>query len=142
MKINILFRTAQIALERPAVRYLIVGGSTNLALLILYACLTFLGMPELVASSFGYAAGIAVTYTFNKGWSFRDQSTHRIAFIKYIVAYSSGYLVQISVLYGATFQAGLPHIIAQMLGMIAAALSIFTLLKLFVFRPTSEQQGR
>jgi putative flippase GtrA len=121
-------------IERPAVRYLIVGGSTNLGLLALYAGLTALGLHEVTASSIGYATGIAVTYILNKGWSFRDQSAHHTAFIKYIVAYGAGYVVQIAVLSGLAFQLGLPHIIAQLVAVLAAAVSIFVLLKSFVFR--------
>ncbi|OLF70991.1 hypothetical protein AWH62_13025 [Maricaulis sp. W15] len=129
-------------IERPAVRYLIVGGSTNLALLALYAGLTALGVHEVTASSIGYSTGIVVTYILNKGWSFRDKSTHHTAFIRYIAAYGVGYVVQIAVLYGLTFQLGLPHIISQIVAMIAAAVSIFSLLKLFVFRPTPDLRDR
>jgi len=129
-------------IERPAVRYLIVGGSTNLALLALYAGLTALGLHEVTASSIGYATGIVVTYILNKGWSFRDQSAHHMAFIKYIVAYGAGYVVQIAVLSGLAFQLGLPHLIAQLVAMLAAAVSIFSLLKLFVFRSTPDESDR
>lgn len=129
-------------IERPAVRYLIVGGSTNLALLALYAGLTALGIHEVTASSIGYATGIVVTYVLNKGWSFRDQSAHHTAFVKYVVAYGAGYVVQIAVLSGLAFRLGLPHIIAQLIAMIAAAVSIFSLLKLFVFRSAPDDSDR
>lgn len=129
-------------IERPAVRYLIVGGSTNLALLALYAGLTALGIHEVTASSIGYATGIVVTYVLNKGWSFRDQSAHHTAFVKYVVTYGAGYVVQIAVLSGLAFRLGLPHIIAQLIAMIAAAVSIFSLLKLFVFRTHSNGGNR
>lgn len=139
MKTSKLHRTF---IERPVVRYLIVGGSTNLVLLILYAGLTALGIHAVAASSIGYATGIVVTYILNKGWSFRDQSAHHTAFIKYIVAYGAGYVVQIAVLSGLAFQLGLPHILAQLVAMLAAAVSIFSLLKLFVFRSTPDEGDR
>ena len=97
--------------------------------------MTTFSTREIIASSICYAIGIAVTYILNKGWSFRDQSAHRTTFVKYIAAYGSGYVVQISVLYGLAFQVGLHHFIAQVIGMGAAAFSIFILLKFFVFEP-------
>ena len=126
----------------PIVRYLIVGAGTNSALLAIYAGVTFFGVNEIAASSAVYAIGIVVTYILNKGWSFRDQSAHHTAFIKYIVAYGAGYVVQIAVLSGLAFQLGLPHFIAQLVAMIAAAVSIFFLLKLFVFRPAADGTNR
>jgi putative flippase GtrA len=125
---------AESTFSRPVVRYLIVGGGTNLGLMVVYISLTLFDLQKIVASSVVFLLGVLITYVLNRGWSFRDTGSHKSKFPRYILAYGGGFIVQIIVLYIGLYFLGVHHIIAQFSAMAVAAGAIFILLKFFVFK--------
>lgn len=113
------------------VRYAIVGAATNLCLLIVFSLLLEIWSPVL-SSSVVYALGIMITYRFNRRWSFGSKGKHTTEAPRYVAAYLVGFLAQI----GSISVLGLviPSVFAQAISMLLAAIFIFAVLKLYVFR--------
>jgi len=117
------------------IRYGIVGAISNGLLYLLYVGLTLLlSLAPLLASTIVFAIGIGVTYIGNALWAFDRPKSHGYSLPRYVLTYFSGFCVQIGVLSGLISVFGMPHLIAQLIGMGAAAVTIFLLLNLWVFR--------
>jgi putative flippase GtrA len=129
---------------RKAIRYAVVGALSNLALYGLYLALTMLTpVAPLTAATVVFATGIALTYGGNALWAFERSRSHLSSAARYVTVYLAGYGIQIGVLAALIRLAGAPHQIAQLIAMGAAAVTIFTLLNLWVFaarRPAATRQ--
>ena len=91
--------TLNMSIHWQLLRYTIVGLSSNVALYAGYLLATSLGMGHKAAMTLLYATGILVTFLFNRHWTFRDRGNTQSAFIRYIVVYGLGYLVNFAGLY-------------------------------------------
>ncbi|MHA6288865.1 GtrA family protein [Maricaulis sp. CAU 1757] len=120
--------------QSPLVRYLIVGGSVNLALFVFYLLVVRLGFIPEIATTLAFALGVVITYVLNKGWSFKSSDSHRYAAPRYVFSYLVGYVVQIGVLAVSYRVLPLPHEVAQLVAMVFAAGTIFVMLNFWVFR--------
>lgn len=62
----------------PVYRYLIVGscafGGEYATFLALYKCAH---LPLIAANSVSFLVGLAISFTFNRGWSFKKESFHK-----------------------------------------------------------------
>ncbi|HEY9584330.1 MAG TPA: GtrA family protein [Candidatus Paceibacterota bacterium] len=64
---------------RKIIKYLISGSIATLSTLItLYFCTDFLNIWYVASSAIASAVGIAVSFFFQKFWTFRDKSVDRI----------------------------------------------------------------
>jgi putative flippase GtrA len=80
-----------------------------------------------------YIVGVAQTFIFNRSWSFRHQGAMRGAFVRYVISYAIGYLLNLSVLWLAVDYFGFPHQIVQGAMIFTLALMLFLLQKYWVF---------
>ena len=123
-----------------AIRYGVVGGSVNLGLFGLYLALTeWASFIPLLATTLVYATGIALTYLGNAFWSFQSEKSHSYAAPRYVATYLAGYLIQAGLLLTLMRLLSLPHAIAQLIAMGAAAGTIFILLNTWVFAARQDQ---
>ncbi|GLK51930.1 MAG: hypothetical protein CMH94_00265 [Oceanicaulis sp.] len=120
-------------------RYLVVGGGTNLLLYLAYLGITFLGVSPEIATTGAFAAGIAITYLLNRGWTFRSTHAWQRTAPRYVAAYLMGYVVQISALAGLYRLLDIPHPLAQLFAMGLAAVTIFLSLQFWVFAEQTPQ---
>lgn len=94
-----------------------------------------LSLNYLLASALGYAAGLVISYTFNRLWTFKSKEENKTKeFSLFITVYliSLGLsLITLKVLVG-TFQ--LSPLLANLFAIGVSTVSNFTGLKLFVFR--------
>lgn len=78
------------ALAAPALRFLVVGGlNTALGFVLFHALLrAFGGRPNAagLAQALAYAAGIAISYAANRGWTFRTAGAHGRAVPRFVAA--------------------------------------------------------
>ena len=72
-------------------RYAVVGLALNSLGYLLYLLLTFVGMEPKIAMSLLYAVGVALSFYFNRNWSFGHQGLVSVAFLRYMIAYLFGY---------------------------------------------------
>lgn len=100
------------ALASPALRFLVVGGlNTALAFVLFRALLRALGgRPGAAgrAQALAYAAGIAISYAANRGWTFRSDRAHRGALPRFVAAELCALSLSATLVHLGTGVAGLP----------------------------------
>jgi putative flippase GtrA len=122
------------------IRYATVGLVANLALYLGYLGLTAIGAGPKSAMTVMYAAGIVVTFVFNRRWSFRHEGVRTASFFRYLVAYASFYAVNYAGLWVFVDQAGWPHQWVQAAMILVCAAGLFITQRLWVF-PASVEAG-
>jgi putative flippase GtrA len=115
-------------------RYALVGLAVNLALYMLYLLVTELGMGHKTAMTALYVLGVLLTFTFNRNWSFSHDGQIPATLVRYIVAYSSGYLINLVLLFSLVDVRGLPHQWVQGVMIFSLAVYLFLLQKFWVFK--------
>ena len=91
-------------------------------------------MPPKVAMSSLYPLGILLSFVVNRLWTFQQRGSGRHSLARYVVAYGSGYLINLLALAVVVDQLGHPHEIIQGAMIVFLALYLFTLQKRWVFR--------
>jgi putative flippase GtrA len=121
---------------RQFLRYAAVGLVSNLLLYVAYLLITRRGVGYKTTMTLLYAAGVSLTFVFNKNWTFSHQGHVTKAFITYLLIYALGYIINLVALYVLVDKLGFRHQLIQgfVIGMLAVLL--FTLQKYLVFRKT------
>ena len=116
------------------IRYGIVGTTSNALLFVLYLAITAAGMEHKLAMSLLYVLGVAQTFIFNKRWSFDHDGSNRGAFVRYVISYGVGYLLNLTALYLFVDRLGWPHQAVQGIMILVLAALLFMMQKFWVFR--------
>jgi putative flippase GtrA len=93
-----------------------------------------------LANAAGYAVGLTVGFTLNRRYVFRSDGCVRTAGLRYAVTVAIGFainqlvLMEAGLLYGAM---PLARLAAQLTAMASYTVVVFTLCRLWVFRPQS-----
>jgi putative flippase GtrA len=114
-------------------RYGIVGVVSNAVLYLLYLLFTALGLTPTVAMTLTYAMGVAQTFIFNQRWTFGYRGGSRAAFVRYVLVYAQGYLINLVLLLVLVGRWQLPHQWVQAGAILAIAAMIFLLQRYWVF---------
>jgi putative flippase GtrA len=117
-----------------ALRYGLVGLSSNIILYLLYLLITTLGVGHKSAMTSLFALGVVQTFIFNKRWTFAHQGFLKPSFVKYVAAYSFAYLLNLAALLVFVDHFRFPHQLIQGVMTLTLALMLFLLQKLWVFR--------
>lgn len=128
------------AIHTQFFRYALVGLSSNLLLYLAYLLLTALGLGPKIAMSLLYATGVLLTFIANRIWSFSHSGIAHAAFVRYVIVYGLGYMINLGLLWLAVDRMHLPHQGVQAAAIVVVALSLFLMHKYWVFAPTP--QGR
>ncbi len=115
-------------------RYAAVGIGSNIALYAAYLLLTHWGLASKLAMTALYWLAVALTFVFNKRWSFGSGGPPKVQFRRYLLAYALGYAVNLSALFLLVDVFGQPHQVAQGILILAIAALLFLLQKFWVFR--------
>lgn len=119
-------------------RYTLIGLASNLALYLVYLLITNLGMGHKTAMSLLYVAGVSLTFTFNKNWTFEHQGHVTKAFVKYVLIYALGYVVNLYMLSLLVDKFGYNHQFVQGVMVVLVALLLFMLQKTLVFSKAAD----
>lgn len=123
------------AFSLQAIRFGVVGFTSNLVLYLLYLGLTGLGVGHKLALSLLYVVGVLQAFVFNKNWTFSHHGRLRATFVRYISLYAVGYLINLGVLIVMVDQYGYWHQWVQGVMILVLALFFFVMQKFWVFRP-------
>lgn len=118
---------------RQFVRYAIVGIVSNVLLYLVYLLLTSLGMGHKTAMSLVYLVGVLQTFYFNRSWSFGHEGQASSALIRYIAAFSVGYVFNLFALLLLVDNWGWPHQLVQGMMILVVAFMLFLAQKYWVF---------
>ena len=122
--------------RRQFIRYAIVGLLSNLLLYIAYLGLTSVGLEYKAAMTLLYILGVLQTFIVNRSWSFNHNGMAHTAFIRYVIAYALGYLLNLGLLWFAVDRLHLPHPIVQAVAIVVVAISLFLMHRYWVFAPS------
>jgi putative flippase GtrA len=115
------------------VKFVIVGAISNIGLYVLYLILTESGVGHKASMSLLYLIGVVQTYFFNKQWTFRDKSSHKV-FLTYIIINLVLYGINLASMIFWVDYLKFPHQIIQGFMIIIIAGIFFFLQKKFIFK--------
>jgi dolichol-phosphate mannosyltransferase len=119
------------------VRYLISGGTAAASnLLALFLLVHFGHIHYLQASVLAFAMSVAVSFTMQKFWTFRDTPLHDVhtQFARYLVVILVNLLLNTTLVYLLVEKAGMWYLIAQGIATIIVAVLGYFGYRHFVFR--------
>jgi len=108
-----------------ALRYGIVGLTSNLVLYLLYLLLTNYGLDYKLTMSLLFACGTVQTFLLNKRWTFTHRGFYQSSFTKYLSTYGAVYLLNMMALLFFVDYLRLPHQIVQGVIVITLAVMLF-----------------
>jgi putative flippase GtrA len=120
--------------SRQIVRFAVVGLVSNALLFGLYLLLTNAGLSYVPAMTAVYAIGIAQTFVANRSWTFGHADRLGSPFVRYVVTYALGYLLNLALLTTLVGGLHLPHAWVQGALIFVVAAFVFVLQKHWVFR--------
>lgn len=116
-------------------RYATVGLASNLLLYLAYLGITATGLGHKTAMTLLYVSGVLITFVANRSWSFAHRGLAQAAFIRYVIAYIVGYLLNFALLWFAVDRLHLPHQGVQAVAVVLVAIGLFLMHKYWVFAP-------
>ena len=108
--------------------------TANLALYLSYLLLTYAGVGHKTAMTGLYILGTIITFIANKSWTFKHRDSGASSFMRYIIAYFSGYMTNLLGLYFLVDILLYRHEIVQLIMIFVVAIQLFMLQRLWVFK--------
>ncbi len=125
--------------DGSVIRFGVVGLlNTFTGLAVIYAAKGFLGAGDAEANLTGYVAGMLLSFTFNKRWTFRHPGGALPAFFRFVAVILIAYLLNLLTVVGA-LDLGVNGYLAQALGVIPYAVFAYLGCKHVAFVPHSLQ---
>ena len=118
---------------RQLVSFGMIGIVSNAALYVIYLVMTRLGVGPKTAMTAVFALGVLSTYTFNRRLTFRHEGAIAQSAARYASVYLLAYLANIAALALLVDVAGFPHQAVMLVLIVATAVLVFVLQKLWVF---------
>lgn len=115
------------------IKYLSVGGISNVLAYILYVIFTLLGVPPVASMTVVYIVAGGMSFVANKTWTFKSDARTGGTLAKYIVAQLLGYFTNLLLLTGLHYGLGMPHYFAQLVCIGLVAIALFLLSRYYVF---------
>lgn len=124
-----------IALAIQTVKFLLVGVLNTLTgLAAIYAVMYFTSLDPLTANAIGYTVGLAISFTLNSIWTFKNNNPARHSLPKYILCAIIAYLLNAATVTLALNILKINPYIAQLYGIVIYSIFMFIACKLFIFK--------
>lgn len=121
-------------------RYGIIGLLNNFLSYLIYILITFFWLDPKVAITLFYPIVAIIAYVTHLKYSFAYKGNNIGALIRYSLAYSSGYGLNLMMLFILADKLKYPHQIVQAIAIPLVAIVLFLMLKYFVF-PSPQIKG-
>jgi putative flippase GtrA len=118
---------------RQLIRFGVVGCANTLLSWCSYALLQRLGVDYLVASALGWTLGAFNSYLLNRRWTFRSRGRCAPELVRFGVVQCVGLALDIALLGALIRDAGIDHLLAQMLVYPATMIATFLLSRHWAF---------
>lgn len=115
-------------------RYAFVGLVSNASGYFLYLLVTHLGVAPKLAMSILYGVGAAIGFFGNRSLTFSYKGRLIGSGIRYLMAHSAGFLLNLTILVVFVDNLGYAHEFVQAVAILVVAAFLFIAFKLFVFR--------
>lgn len=124
------------------VRYGVVGAASNLAGYLVYLLVTTLGTPPKATMTLLYGVGATVGYFGQRNITFSHHGSVLGSGIRYVLAHSCGYAINLSILIVFVDRMGYPHEWVQAIAIFVVAAFLFVAFRYFVFPDTGKPNPR
>lgn len=125
---------------RQVICYGLVGAASNITIYFVYLLIAYLGVEPKFAMTFVYITGALIGYFGNRKWTFAHGSSAYNSALRYVLAQTTGYLLNLLILWIFVDQIGYAHQWIQAMAIIIVAGFLFIAFKYFVFRETNVQE--
>ena len=119
--------------KRSLVRYTLTGTAMSVAMYGGYALLETSGLSPQWAISIVYPLAVIASYVINRRFTFGSNRAHTTASWRFILAHSTGYVLNVSLLTVFATLFGFPHLIVEAIVIVVVGLSLYALMRFFVF---------
>lgn len=126
-------------ISHQVLRFGVVGAFSNIVLFLLYLLFTFLGVGHKSAMTMLFAIGAAQTFFFHKLWTFEDGGVFGAKFAKYLLAYFSAYVINLTALLVFSDCLGYRHQTIQGSMVFILAIFLFAIQRYWVFQDKSSE---
>jgi putative flippase GtrA len=129
-------RSPRVALPAPVaqwIRFAVVGAGNTVLSWCVYAVLVRAGVLYLLASGLAFAAGATNSYLLNRRWTFASGDRRAPEALRFGVVQGIGLGLNVCLLYALVRDAGIHHLIAQVLAFPIASAATFLLSRHWAF---------
>lgn len=114
-------------------RYATVGISSNGILLGIYAGLIHVEVHYRIAATCTFFLGLAITFVFNRNWTFANTNPLKGSIARYAGAYATAYVLNIALLAALVDGLGANRVVGQGVCIVVVGVTLFLLQRYFVF---------
>lgn len=118
---------------KQASKYGTIGMVINVVGYCIYLLLTYLGTSPKIAFSVLYVTGTVISFASNRSITFSHSDSIAGSGLRFLIAYSFGYLINLLLILFFVDTLGFPHQYVQLAAIIVVASYLFIALKFFVF---------
>lgn len=122
-----------------AIRYAVIGGASNLAGYLSYLAATALGAPPKLTMSLLYGVSALIGYIGQRNIAFSHAGNMLGSGVRYLLAHSCGYILNLSILVIFVDLMGFPHQWIQAGAIFAVAAFLYFAFRYFVFPDAKAQ---
>jgi len=134
-----LLNSARLA---ETMRFIVSGGAATLSHWLTMALLILAGMDSAMATAAGAAIGAGVNYLMQKTYTFRSESSHRVALPRYIAACALLWLANLLLFVSLNRLFALPVVPAQFVTTALVAMMSYLLYRRIVFNSSGIAHDR
>lgn len=120
-------------MARAFLRYLITGSAMSAAIYLGYLGATALSVSPVLAISVIYPFAVGASYFLNRRFTFHSSRGHRESTWRFLLAHTSGYLLNVGLLWVFTHFTLIDHRVAEALVIVTVGMFLFVVLRVFVF---------
>ncbi len=114
-------------------KYLAVGVLSNGLAYGLYLGIVQAGVNPILSMTMVYILASSVAFNANWRWTFRSEVNLSRSAIRYVASQIIGYVTNLLLLAGLYYVLGVPHHLAQIMGIGVVAIQLFLLNRYYVF---------
>ena len=119
--------------------YALIGIVTNVLGFAAYLILTYVwGAPKLTMTAL-YVFGVSIGFFANRRFTFEQGGSIAVTGVRYLLAQSLGYLLNLVFLLLFVDWLHFPHQIVQAISIVVVAIFLFVVLQFFVFSSSSKE---
>lgn len=122
-------------------RYLVTGSGMSAAIYLGYLGATSLPLSPVLAISLVYPVAVGASYFLNRRFTFNSARRHRESTWRFILAHTTGYLLNVGLLWLVTRFTLIDYRVAEALVLVTVGMFLFVALRVFVFPQVEDTHG-
>lgn len=126
---------------RQLIRFGLVGATSNVTAYLIYLLITYLGLEPKIAMTILFVIGAAIGFYGNRKWTFAHQGDSTRAARRFLTAYATAYLLNLSIMWVAVDHMGIAHYLVQAVNIVVISALLFVAQKYWIFASSVAGDG-